>query len=97
MQQDIVPKGTFAAMLGVGASAVSQMIATGRLSGAALVGEGCRSRINVSIAKEQLRNGLDGVAPNVRRRLGPPNRNPGPDFERPSRIGLKKQGDNSSN
>jgi hypothetical protein len=48
-----------------GTSCVSQWIARQKLSGDALVGRGCRARIRVDIAREQLRQNVD-----VDQRLG---------------------------
>lgn len=51
----IVSKGEFAKMVGRQPSAVSNWIAAGKLSGAALIGDGNRARINVPVAMDQLR------------------------------------------
>lgn len=56
---EIVSKGEFAALLGVHKSRVSQYISSGRIDGAALVGEGREQRIRVAVACEQLRRRLD--------------------------------------
>ncbi len=56
---EILTKSQFAALTGVSAGRVSQWIAEGKLTGAALVGEGRSARINVAIAAEQLRLKLD--------------------------------------
>ena len=55
----VLPKGQFAAMIGVSPGRVSQYIAEGKLFGAALVGSGRDQRIDVAIAREQLKNRLD--------------------------------------
>ncbi|MCV0427819.1 MAG: hypothetical protein K5905_20370 [Roseibium sp.] len=55
----VVTKGEFADILNVSAGRVSQYITEGKISGAALVGEGRRAKINVAVAREQLRNHLD--------------------------------------
>jgi hypothetical protein len=62
-------KGEFATAIGVSAARVSQMISEGKISGPALVGEGRAQRIDVELAKSQIRarrdvgqalgNGLD--------------------------------------
>jgi hypothetical protein len=54
-------KGDFAALIKVSAGRVSQYIAEGKLTGAALVGEGPRAKINVPIALSQLGKSLDPV------------------------------------
>lgn len=59
MNDAVVSKGEFAAMLDRGASAVSNWIAAGKLSGDALVGEGRRQRIRVGVALQQLGMTLD--------------------------------------
>lgn len=56
---EVVSKQDFAKLVGVNKSAVSNWIARGHLSGAALVGKGLRARIDVEAAKEQLRDNLD--------------------------------------
>lgn len=56
---EVISKGEFAARLGRSAGAISQWIAAGKLSGAALVGEGRRAKINVTAAMAQLGAGLD--------------------------------------
>jgi DNA-binding transcriptional regulator YdaS (Cro superfamily) len=56
---EAVTKQEFAALVGVSPSCVSQWIARRKISGDALVGRGCRSRIHVEIAREQLRKNLD--------------------------------------
>ncbi|MCS0501390.1 hypothetical protein [Ancylobacter mangrovi] len=55
----IISKGEFAALTKVSAGRVSQWIAEGKLSGAALVGEGRTARIHVPTAIEQLKLKLD--------------------------------------
>jgi hypothetical protein len=56
---DVVRKKEFAALTGVTAGRVSQFIAEGKIGGDALVGRGCRARINVPVALEQLKKNLD--------------------------------------
>ena len=56
---DVVTKKAFAESVGVTASAVSHWIGTKKLHGPALVGRGCRARINAPVALEQLRRNLD--------------------------------------
>lgn len=58
-EPQIVRKSEFAALSGVSAGRVSQWIAEGKISGAALVGEGRSAQINVAVAKQQLRASLD--------------------------------------
>lgn len=55
----VVSKGAFAKILNVSPGRVSQYIAEGKLTGAALEGEGRLAKINVAIAREQLRRHLD--------------------------------------
>lgn len=55
----VVTKGEFANILNVSPGRVSQYIAEGKISGDALVGAGRRSKINVAVAREQLRRHLD--------------------------------------
>lgn len=55
----IVTKGEFAAMKGRGPSAVSNWIADGKISPAALVGTGVRARIWVEQAERDLARNLD--------------------------------------
>ncbi|MEE4012110.1 hypothetical protein V1T76_08625 [Roseibium sp. FZY0029] len=55
----VVSKGAFADIIGVSAGRVSQYISEGKISGPALVGEGRRAKINVAVAREQLRLALD--------------------------------------
>ncbi|MEO0955780.1 MAG: hypothetical protein AAFY12_12360 [Pseudomonadota bacterium] len=55
----VVTKGEFANILNVSPGRVSQYIAEGKISGEALVGSGRRSKINVAVAREQLRRHLD--------------------------------------
>lgn len=59
MDADVVSKGQFAQLANVSAGRVSQWIAEGKLSGAALVGEGRSARIKVSVAQAQLRTRID--------------------------------------
>ena len=56
---DVVSKQDFAALVGVSPSCVSQWIARKKISGKALVGRGCRARIRVEAAREQLKKNLD--------------------------------------
>jgi len=56
---ETLTKGQFAERAGVTPGRVSQWIAEGKLTGAALVGEGRSARINVAVASEQLRLKLD--------------------------------------
>ena len=58
---EIVTKAEFASLLGVSRPAVSQYISEKKISGAALVGSGHRAKINVDLAKAQLRKNLDVV------------------------------------
>ena len=55
----LVSKGKFAEMVGRTPAAVSQWIAAGKLSGAALVGEGRYAQIDVEVAQQQLGITLD--------------------------------------
>jgi hypothetical protein len=59
LSADIVTKSAFASLTRVGPSRVSQWIAGGKIYGDALVGEGHRARIRVSVALEQLKRSLD--------------------------------------
>lgn len=61
MNEGIVSKSQFAAIAGVTKPRVSQWLAEGKISGAAIVGSGHRARINVAVAQEQLRKNLDPV------------------------------------
>ncbi len=54
-----LPKGEFARLIGVTPGRVSQYISEGKISGAALVGEGRAARISVEEAKRQLGLKLD--------------------------------------
>lgn len=54
-----VSKGEFAAILGVSPGRVSQYIAAGQIFGDAIIGEGRYARIDVELAKAQLREVLD--------------------------------------
>lgn len=56
---DVVSKGQFARLANVSAGRVSQWIAEGKISGAALVGEGRAAQIRVSVAQQQLRTRID--------------------------------------
>ena len=56
---DAVAKGDFARLCNVTPGRVSQWISEGKISGAALVGEGRSAKICVSIAKAQLRSKID--------------------------------------
>jgi hypothetical protein len=59
MQPHLVSKADFARLKNVSGARVSQWIASGKLDGAALVGEGRAAKIDVAIADEQLRQRLD--------------------------------------
>ncbi len=61
MNTDIVSKTTFANLTGVTQACVSRWLASGKLDGDAIVGEGPRARIRVKAAQEQLRARLDPV------------------------------------
>ena len=56
---DILTKKAFAEMAGVTPSCVSHWIGEKKLRGAAIVGHGCRARIRVPVALEQLKKNLD--------------------------------------
>jgi hypothetical protein len=56
---EVVSKGAFAGMINVSAGRISQYISEGKLSGDALVGQGRFAKINVAVAREQLRRHLD--------------------------------------
>ena len=56
---DVVSKGQFARLANVSPGRVSQWIAEGKISGAALVGEGRGAQIRVSVAQQQLRSRMD--------------------------------------
>ncbi len=56
---DILTKKAFAEMTGVSAACVSQWISRKKIGGDALVGRGCRARIRVEVAREQLKRNLD--------------------------------------
>ena len=56
---DIVPKGEFAKILNVSAGRVSQYISEEKIFGPAIVGHGRSAKINVPVARQQLRRGLD--------------------------------------
>lgn len=62
---DIVSKSRFAEIIGVSPGRVSQYIAEGKISTAAIVGEGQRAKIDVEAAKADLRRTLD-----IAQRLG---------------------------
>lgn len=62
---NVISKGAFAQMIGVSAGRVSQYIAEGKISAAALVGDGRTARINVRVAKADLTRTLD-----ISQRLG---------------------------
>ena len=77
---DILTKKAFAEMTGVSAACVSQWISRKKISGDALVGKGCRARIRVEAAREQLKRNLDmdqrtSLGMGAKARLGP--RKPG--------------------
>lgn len=55
----VVSKGEFAQLINVSAGRVSQYISEGKLTGDALVGEGRSARINVAVARQQLRRRID--------------------------------------
>jgi hypothetical protein len=55
----ILPKGEAARELNVSPGRVSQYIAEGKIYGDAIVGEGRSAKINVTIARQQLRSSLD--------------------------------------
>ncbi len=65
MQPTLLSKSEFAALINVSAGRVSQFIAAGQISGAAIVGSGQRAKIDVDRAKADLRLTLD-----VSQRLG---------------------------
>lgn len=65
MDQQLVSKSEFAALINVSAGRVSQFIAAGQISPSAIVGSGQRAKINVQQAKADLRLTLD-----VAQRLG---------------------------
>lgn len=76
MQQTLVSKSEFATLINVSAGRVSQFIASGQISQAAIVGTGQRAKIDLERAKADLRMTLD-----VSQRLGngiDTNLNPGP-------------------
>lgn len=62
---EIVSKSRFAEIIGVSPGRVSQYIAEGKISRAAIVGEGQRAKIDVEAAKADLRRTLD-----ISQRLG---------------------------
>ncbi|MBS1164160.1 MAG: hypothetical protein H6R00_185 [Proteobacteria bacterium] len=62
---EIVSKSRFAEIIGVSPGRVSQYIAEGKISHAAIVGEGQRAKIDVEVAKDDLRRTLD-----IAQRLG---------------------------
>jgi len=57
----IVTKSEAAAILGVSRPCFSQYLAEGKVDGQAIVGSGHRARIDVDIAREQLRKRLEPV------------------------------------
>jgi hypothetical protein len=59
LSADIVTKSAFASLTRVAPSRVSQWIAGGKIYGDALVGQGHRARIRMSVALEQLKRSLD--------------------------------------
>lgn len=65
MQQTLVSKGEFAALINVSPGRVSQFIAAGQISASAIVGSGQRAKIILEKAKADLRLTLD-----VSQRLG---------------------------
>lgn len=65
MDQQLVSKSEFAALINVSAGRVSQFISAGQISPAAIVGTGQRAKIDVQRAKADLRLTLD-----VSQRLG---------------------------
>jgi DNA-binding transcriptional regulator YdaS (Cro superfamily) len=62
---EVVSKSRFAEIIGVSPGRVSQYISEGKISRSALVGEGQRAKINVEVAKADLRRTLD-----IAQRLG---------------------------
>jgi len=56
---DVVTKSAFASLVGVSPGRVSQFLSEKKISGDALVGEGRRARIRVSVACQQLKRNLD--------------------------------------
>lgn len=58
-EQAVVSKGGFAKIINVSPGRVSQYIAEGKIYGDALVGVGRAAKINVPVAREQLRRHLD--------------------------------------
>jgi hypothetical protein len=58
---EVVSKSTFAALASVSPARVSQWISEGKLSGDALVGDGRRAGIRVTVALEQLKRRLDTI------------------------------------
>ncbi len=59
MQTVLVTKTQFARELGVGKSAVSNWIERGTISDDAIVGEGRRAKLNLELAREQVRRNRD--------------------------------------
>jgi hypothetical protein len=57
--QEAVSKGEFAAMIGVSPGRVSQYLTEGKITAAALVGQGRNAKIHVERAKSELRLTLD--------------------------------------
>ncbi len=79
MDQHILTKTDYAAYRGVTPAALSQWLSKGRLSGAAIVGQGRNARINVQVADQQLMHTLDlgqqfarGGQPDTSRLASPP-------------------------
>lgn len=50
----VMPKGAFAALIGVSAGRISQMISEGKIGEDALVGEGRSAKIRVDLARRQI-------------------------------------------
>ena len=88
----VVTKGRFAEIINVSAGRVSQMIAAGQISGDALVGEGRAARIDVALAKEQLRRTIDPAqrfgANGIGTRLASAATSPAPGLREPSASDL---------
>jgi len=57
----IATKSEFAAILGLSNARISQFLSTGKIHGDAIVGAGHRARINVDLAREQIRQSTDVV------------------------------------
>jgi hypothetical protein len=56
---DVASKQTFAKLIGITPARLSQYLVEGRISGEAVVGVGRHARINVAVAKAQLKARLD--------------------------------------